>query len=82
MGGSSALNGMVYVRGNKKDYDNWADMGNTGWDWKSLQPFFLKSENFRGTPLPGSSKLITPDMRLSVRPERLPQPHMFTHRLI
>ncbi|XP_001946107.1 glucose dehydrogenase [FAD, quinone] [Acyrthosiphon pisum] len=45
MGGSSVLNYMIYTRGNIKDYDNWADMGNTGWDYNSVLKYFIKSEN-------------------------------------
>jgi choline dehydrogenase-like flavoprotein len=45
LGGSTVLNGGVYMRGLKKDYDNWAAMGNTGWSYKDVLPFFKKSEN-------------------------------------
>ncbi|KAI5642239.1 GMC oxidoreductase domain-containing protein [Phthorimaea operculella] len=45
MGGSSSINSMDYVRGNKVDYDNWAAMGNEGWSYKDVLPFFKKSEN-------------------------------------
>ncbi|NQV56233.1 MAG: GMC family oxidoreductase N-terminal domain-containing protein [Rhodospirillales bacterium] len=45
LGGSSSINGMVYIRGNPGDYDEWADAGNAGWSWKDVRPYFLKSEN-------------------------------------
>jgi len=45
MGGSSVLNYMIYTRGNKKDYDNWAKMGNAGWSNDDVMKYFLKSEN-------------------------------------
>lgn len=45
LGGSSNLNGTIYVRGNRGDYDNWASMGNTGWDYDALMPFFLRQEH-------------------------------------
>lgn len=49
LGGSSAINAMLYVRGHPSDYDDWADLGATGWDWQSVLPYFLKSEgNSRG----------------------------------
>ncbi|MDB0048865.1 GMC family oxidoreductase N-terminal domain-containing protein [Alphaproteobacteria bacterium] len=48
LGGSSAINGLVYVRGNKLDYDTWAQMGNTGWSYDDVLPFFKKIENYQG----------------------------------
>lgn len=45
MGGSSSTNGMVYVRGQKADYDNWAALGNTEWSYEKVLPYFKKSEN-------------------------------------
>jgi choline dehydrogenase len=48
VGGSSSLNGMLYVRGHASDYDNWAYQGNPGWDYKSVLPYFKKSEDFEG----------------------------------
>ncbi|TRD11498.1 FAD-binding protein [Erythrobacter insulae] len=49
LGGSSAINAMVYIRGNKWDYDNWADIGCTGWSYDDVLPYFKKAEsNERG----------------------------------
>ena len=44
LGGSSAINAMLYIRGHQQDYDEWASLGCKGWDWKSVLPFFKKSE--------------------------------------
>lgn len=48
MGGGSTLNGMQYVRGSPQDFDNWAFLGNTGWDYASVLPYYKKIENYRG----------------------------------
>ncbi len=49
LGGSSAINAMLYVRGHPSDYDDWADQGAEGWDWASVLPWFRKTErNARG----------------------------------
>jgi choline dehydrogenase-like flavoprotein len=45
LGGTSSINGMVYIRGNPLDYDEWAEAGNSGWSWRDVKPYFLKSEN-------------------------------------
>lgn len=49
MGGSSSVNAMIYARGMRADYDGWAAMGATGWDYESVLPYFIKAEdNARG----------------------------------
>lgn len=49
LGGSSSLNGLLYVRGQPQDYDRWQQMGNTGWGWDDVLPLFKRSEhNERG----------------------------------
>jgi choline dehydrogenase len=51
LGGGSAINGMVYIRGDRRDYDQWSnELGCTGWSWNEVFPYFLKSENFEGPP--------------------------------
>lgn len=47
MGGTSAINSMVYVRGNRDDYNKWAQLGNQGWSYDEVLPYFIKSENNR-----------------------------------
>ncbi len=46
MGGSSSVNAMVYTRGNPRDYEHWAALGNPGWSWPDVLPFFKKAEHF------------------------------------
>lgn len=49
LGGSSAINGMVYMRGHPRDFDLWSEMGCEGWSWSDVLPYFRKSEcNVRG----------------------------------
>lgn len=43
LGGTSLINGMLYLRGHRRDYDNWAALGNSGWNWSSVLPYFNKS---------------------------------------
>lgn len=48
LGGSSAINGLVWVRGQPLDYDTWAQMGARGWSWQDVAPLFKRMENFEG----------------------------------
>src|SRR5256884_3563275 len=49
LGGTSSINGMLYVRGNPADFDGWAQMGCRGWSYDEVLPFFKKSETYRGS---------------------------------
>lgn len=45
LGGSSSINGLIYIRGQKEDYDHWGQLGNKGWDWDSCLPYFKRLEH-------------------------------------
>jgi choline dehydrogenase len=48
LGGSSSINGMAFVRGQAQDFDTWAQMGNQGWSYESVLPFFKRMESYEG----------------------------------
>jgi len=48
LGGSSAISSMVYIRGNRRDYDHWNYLGNQGWSWDEVLPYFKRSEDHAG----------------------------------
>src|ERR1043165_4875943 len=48
LGGSSAINGMAFVRGQAQDFDTWAQMGNRGWSYAEVLPFFKRMERYEG----------------------------------
>ena len=48
VGGSGAINAMVYIRGQAADFDDWAAAGNPGWSWRDVLPYFMKSEDHAG----------------------------------
>ncbi len=75
LGGTSLMNAMVYMRGNRGDYDLWRDMGNAGWGYDDLLPLFTKLEGNRryGAPYHGTKgPLIVSD-----QPNRNPMTEMF-----
>lgn len=48
LGGSSSINGMIYIRGQPEDFDHWAQLGNRGWSWDDVFPYFRKAERWEG----------------------------------
>ncbi|MCR9212663.1 MAG: GMC family oxidoreductase N-terminal domain-containing protein [Proteobacteria bacterium] len=50
LGGCSSINGMIYMRGQARDYDQWRQLGNDGWGWEDVLPFFRQSEDYHGGP--------------------------------
>ena len=69
LGGSSSINGHVYMRGTPADYDGWRDLGNPGWSWGDVLPYFKRSENH----FLGASELHGDKGELHVSP--LAEPH-------
>ncbi|MGC4060142.1 MAG: GMC family oxidoreductase N-terminal domain-containing protein [Aquabacterium sp.] len=67
IGRCSSINGMIYMRGQQADYDQWAAMGCEGWDWASVLPYFLKSEDHHG----GASAHHAAGNELRVEKQRL-----------
>jgi choline dehydrogenase len=70
LGGTSSINGMLYIRGHPMDYDGWEALGNAGWGWADVLPLFKRQERFPG----GESEFHGGAGRLSVEPLRDPHP--------
>ena len=70
MGGSSSINGLLYVRGQPQDYDHWRQLGNTGWSWDDVLPYFKRAESWGGDA-PDPDNVRGRDGPLSVNPTRL-----------
>ena len=70
LGGSSAINAMLYVRGHRSDYDDWANQGCDGWSWDEVLPFFRRAEGNQR----GASDLHGSDGPLQVRDQPHPRP--------
>lgn len=70
LGGSSAINAMLYIRGHSADYDEWADMGCAGWSWDDCLPYFRKSENNQR----GGDEFHGADGPLHVSDQQSPRP--------
>lgn len=70
MGGSSSINGMIYIRGHARDYDEWAQLGCTGWSYDDVLPYFIKSEGSsrEADPLHGTAGPLKVSQRTSNNP--------------
>ena len=67
LGGSSSINGLLYIRGQSNDYDYWRQLGNIGWSWNDVLPYFIKCENQER----GQSKFHGINGPLSVSDQRI-----------
>ncbi|MCU0392564.1 MAG: choline dehydrogenase [Thermoflexibacter sp.] len=70
LGGSSSINAMIYIRGHRQDYDTWAQLGNEGWSYEDVLPYFKKSENQQVF----KDKYHGQDGQLYVRDQAFPNP--------
>jgi choline dehydrogenase len=70
LGGCSSINGMIYMRGQSADYDHWRQLGNVGWSWDDVLPYFLRSEDHHG----GKTDLHGVGGAWKVAPQRLKWP--------
>src|SRR5687768_3661626 len=75
-GGCSSINVMVYIRGHRSDYDHWAQIGNEGWSYNEVLPYFKRSEDFEG----GASEYHGAGGPLHVR--HFPQPSAVAHAFV
>ncbi|QBX99345.1 choline dehydrogenase [Rhodophyticola sp. CCM32] len=79
IGGSSSINGMIYVRGHARDFDTWAEMGADGWSYADVLPYFKRQENWHPGPFGGDPAWRGTDGPLHVTrgPRKNPLYHAF-----
>lgn len=80
LGGSSGINAMFYIRGNKADYQKWAADGNNGWSYEDVLPYFLKIENFNGDITLENKQYHTTGGPVNIVVEK--NPHIFENMVI
>ncbi|VAV95425.1 Oxidoreductase, GMC family [hydrothermal vent metagenome] len=71
LGGSSSINGLLYVRGQPQDFDHWRQLGNTGWAWSDVLPLFKRSETWEAEVSDGGDELRGRSGPLAVSPANL-----------
>ncbi|XP_064101054.1 glucose dehydrogenase [FAD, quinone]-like [Macrobrachium nipponense] len=71
IGGTTSVNGLQYVRGSRQDFDQWAALGNPGWDYHSVLPYFEKLENYKGPPGTLGSKHFGSSGPIAITPAKL-----------
>lgn len=80
LGGTSSINGMIYIRGQREDYDIWRQLGNVGWGWDDVLPFFIKSERQADRNIPRDTTLHGRDGLLTV--SDMPNRHVLAETFI
>jgi choline dehydrogenase len=76
LGGTASINAMIYIRGNRRDYDSWRDLGNPGWGFDDVLPYFKRAENQER----GASEFHGVGGPLNVADQR--SPHRFSHAFV
>ncbi len=79
VGGTSAINGMVYIRGEAADYDRWSELGNRGWSWSDVLPYFKKAES---SDLAGDHRGTSGPLRVSRPADQHPATDAFVQSSI
>jgi len=75
IGGSSSINGMIYVRGHARDFDTWAEMGATGWSYADVLPYFKRAEHWHGADAPSPYRGSSGPLHLTRGPQKNPPYH-------
>ena len=70
LGGSSSINGLVFVRGQREDYDHWAEQSSDDWSYDALLPMFKKMESYSGPP--SSARGTSGPLKVEITPDRSP----------
>lgn len=78
IGGSSSINGMIYVRGHARDFDTWAEMGAEGWSYADVLPYFKRSEHWHGAGGDGAFRGTAGPVHVTRGPQRNPLFKAFT----